>query len=111
MFASRVEGFGLTLLEAMAAGNAVVAARAGAAELVIDAGESGFLAPVDDVDGLAAAIEPLMREPGRIAAIGEKARARVERDFSRDREADEIVAAYRRLWGAAAPVGDQQAPA
>ena len=32
VFASRVEGFGLTMLEAMAAGDAVIATRAGAAE-------------------------------------------------------------------------------
>ena len=101
VFASRVEGFGLTLLEAMAAENAVVATRAGAAEMVIDDGENGFLAPIDDVDALTAAIEPMMREPERIAAIGAKARARVERDFNREREADEIVAVYRGLWGAA----------
>ena len=99
VFASRVEGFGLTMLEAMAAGVAVIATRAGAAEMVIDDGETGFLAPVDDVDALTAAIEPMMREPERIAAIGAKARARVERDFSREREADDIAGVYRRLWG------------
>ena len=64
VFASRVEGFGLTMLEAMAAGDAVVATRAGAAETVIADGETGVLAPIDDVDGLVAALEPLMREPG-----------------------------------------------
>src|SRR5215471_841536 len=37
-FTSRNEGFGLTLIEAMAAGAALVAARAGAAELVVDDG-------------------------------------------------------------------------
>jgi mannosyltransferase len=99
VFASRVEGFGLTMIEAMAAGAAVVATRAGAAETVIDDGETGFLVPIDDVDALTAAIEPMMREPERIGAIGAKARARVERDFSRERETDEIVAVYRRLWG------------
>ena len=104
VFASRVEGFGLTMIEAMAAGAAVVATRAGAAEMVIDDGETGFLAPIDDVDALTAAIEPLMREPDRIAGIGAKARARVERDFSHDREADEIVAVYRTLWGGTAAV-------
>ena len=100
VFASRVEGFGLTMLEAMAAGNAVIATRAGAAEMVIDDGETGFLAPIDDVDALTAAIEPVMRAPERIPAIGAKARARVERDFSREREADDIAAVYRRLWEA-----------
>ena len=29
----------------------------------------------------------------------EKARERVMKDFSREREVDEIVALYRRLWG------------
>jgi len=98
VFASRVEGFGLTLLEAMAAGDAVVATRAGAAEMVIADGDTGVLAPIDDVEALVAAIEPLMCDPERIAAMGARARARVEQGFSRDREVDEIVAVYRRLW-------------
>jgi mannosyltransferase len=98
VFASRVEGFGLTMLEAMAAGDAVVAARAGAAEMVITDGDDGVLAPVGDVDALAAALEPLMREPERIAAMGERARQRVVSAFSRDREADEISDVYRQVW-------------
>ena len=65
VFASRVEGFGLTMLEAMAAGNAVVATRAGAAELVIEDGVTGVLAPTGDIEALTASIEPLMRAPER----------------------------------------------
>jgi mannosyltransferase len=98
VFASRVEGFGLTMLEAMAAGNAVVATRAGAAEMVIADGDDGALAPVDDVDALAAALEPLMRDPERIEAMGRRAREKVVEKFSRDREADEISAVYRQVW-------------
>ncbi|MBV9908361.1 MAG: glycosyltransferase family 4 protein [Hyphomicrobiales bacterium] len=100
VFASRVEGFGLTMLEAMAAGDAVVATRAGAAEMIITDGEDGALAPVDDVEALIAALEPLMREPERIEAMGERARARVVSAFSRDREADEISDVYRQVWAA-----------
>ena len=44
-FTSRNEGFGLTLIEAMAAGAALVAARAGAAELVVEDGVTGVLTP------------------------------------------------------------------
>ncbi|HEY1454364.1 MAG TPA: glycosyltransferase family 4 protein [Roseiarcus sp.] len=98
VFASRVEGFGLTMLEAMAAGDAVVAARAGAAEMVIADGVDGALAPVGDADALAAAIEPLMCDPERINAMGRRAREKVVADFSRDREADEISAVYRKVW-------------
>ena len=75
VFASRVEGFGLTMLEAMAAGDAVVATRAGAAEMIIADGDDGVLAPVDDIEALVAALEPLMRDPERIEAMG-RARAR-----------------------------------
>ncbi len=98
VFASRVEGFGLTMLEAMAAGDAVVATRAGAAEMIITDGDDGVLAAIDDVDKLVAALEPLMRDPERIEAMGKRARARVVGAFSRDREADEISAVYRRVW-------------
>ena len=100
VFASRVEGFGLTMLEAMAAGDAVVATRAGAAEMIIADGADGVLAPVDDAEALAAALEPLMREPERIEAMGERAREKVVSAFSRDREADEISAVYRQVWAA-----------
>ena len=103
VFASRVEGFGLTMLEAMAAGNAVVATRAGAAEIVIKDGDSGVLAPTGDMEALVASIEPLMRDPERAARIGERARAVVVDRFSRDREADEISAVYRQVWAARKP--------
>ena len=91
---------GLTMLEAMAAGDAVVATRAGAAEMIITDGDDGMLAPIDDVEALVASLEPLMRDPERIEAMGERARARVVSAFSRDREADEISAVYRQVWGA-----------
>src|SRR5580698_5333294 len=51
-FTSRNEGFGLTLIEAMSAGAALVAARAGAAELVVEDGVSGVLVPPGDADAL-----------------------------------------------------------
>jgi mannosyltransferase len=100
VFASRVEGFGLTMLEAMAAGDAVVATRAGAAEMIISDGDDGVLAAVGDVEALVAALEPLMRDPERIEAMGRRARARVVSDFSREREADQISAVYRQVWAA-----------
>ena len=103
VMASRVEGFGLTMLEAMAAGDAVAATRAGSAERVIADGVDGVLAPIDDVEGLITALEPLMRDPERAKRMGEKAREKVRKDFSREREVDEIVALYRRLWGQAWP--------
>lgn len=101
-FTSRNEGFGLTLLEAMASGNALVAARAGAAEKVVRDGVTGILVPTGDADALAAALEPLMREPDQAAAMGQRARDSVLAEFGVDTEAARIVDVYRRVLGAAA---------
>jgi mannosyltransferase len=96
-FTSRNEGFGLTLIEAMAAGAALVASRAGAAELVVEDGVTGVLTPSGDVDALVAALEPLMRDPASAAAMGERGRARVLAKFSLDAEAAAIAEVYLAL--------------
>ncbi|MFO1109779.1 MAG: glycosyltransferase family 4 protein [Bradyrhizobium sp.] len=96
-FTSRNEGFGLTLIEAMAVGAALVAARAGAAEFVVEDGITGVLTLPGDADALVAALEPLMRDPASAAAMGERARARVLEKFSLDGEANAIADVYRRL--------------
>ena len=96
-FTSRNEGFGLTLIEAMSAGAALVASRAGAAELVVEDGVTGVLTPPGDVDALVVALEPLMRDVASAAAMGERARARVLEKFSLDAEADRIAEVYRAL--------------
>jgi mannosyltransferase len=96
-FTSRNEGFGLTLIEAMAVGAALVASRAGAAELVVEDGVTGVLTPSGDVEALVAALEPLMRDPALAAAMGERGRARVLAKFSLDAEAAAIAEVYRAL--------------
>jgi mannosyltransferase len=97
-FTSRNEGFGLTLLEAMASGNALVAARAGAADKVVIDGETGVLVPPGDVEALVAALEPLMRKPEKAVAMGKRARDRAVKDFSVDSEAGAIAKFYEGLW-------------
>ena len=96
-FTSRNEGFGLTLLEAMASGNALVAARAGAAEAVVTGGKVALLVTAGDAGALAAALEPLMRDPELAAAMGMRAREYVAAHFSIQSEAEQIVAVYRQV--------------
>ncbi len=96
-FTSRNEGFGLTLIEAMSAGAALVASRAGAAELVVEDGVTGVLTPPGDVDALVAALEPLLADPASCTAMGTRARARVLEKFSLDVEANRIAEVYRGL--------------
>ena len=96
-FTSRNEGFGLTLLEAMASGNALVAARAGAADKVVLGGETGLLVPPDDADGLTMALEALMFDPDSAMKMGERARERAVSHFSVDAEAKRIAMVYRHV--------------
>ena len=76
---------------------ALVASRAGAAELVVEDGATGVLTPPGDADALVAALEPLMRDPASATAMGARARARVLEKFSLDAEANAIASVYRTL--------------
>ena len=74
LFGSRSEGFGLPVLEAMACGCPVVATRAGCAPDVIEDGKTGYLADIDDADGLAdALIKVLTAEPESWQAMSRNA--------------------------------------
>ena len=76
---------------------ALVASRAGAAELVVEDGVTGVLMPPGDVDALVAALEPLLQDPASAAGMGKRGRARVLEQFSLDAEANRIAEVYRRL--------------
>ncbi len=91
------ETFGLVILEAMACGRPVVAARAGAFPELID--ESvGMLAEPNNAASLAEAIAALYQRD--LEAIGACARARGLRQFTWQRAFHAQVAAYASLIGA-----------
>ena len=73
---SRIEPFGLVIVEAMALGLPVVAARThGAADIVAD-GETGLVVPLDDAAALAGALERLTADPEGARAMGGAGHAR-----------------------------------
>ncbi|MGH4012314.1 MAG: glycosyltransferase [Pseudonocardiaceae bacterium] len=76
------EGVPLTVLESMAAGLPVVATDCGALPDLVTDGEDGFLVPVGDITMLAGRLAELCDGPERRAAMGARARARAEREFS-----------------------------
>jgi glycosyltransferase involved in cell wall biosynthesis len=69
------EGFGIVLLEAMAAGKPIVASRAAA---IPEVAPHGLLVEPENPEALAAAIETLYRSPEQRAAIGAEGLRRVE---------------------------------
>ncbi len=91
------EPFGRTIVEAMACGRPVVAARSGgAAELFThDLDAVGFVA--GDAGALAAAIRSLVDDQDRRARIGDRARRTAVERFSRKRLGPDVLAAYRRF--------------
>lgn len=95
----RWEGFGLTPLEAMASGAAVVATRTGAAAQLVADGETGALVPPGDLDALAGAMEPLLADPERARAMGRKGREKAVADHDIASEAAHIVEVYERVLG------------
>ena len=95
---SRNEGFGLTPLEAMASGAAVVASDAGAHAQMIAPGLTGFVVSAGDGEALTRAIRRYMDNPGVAAAHGRNARAHVEKNFSLESEASGINSIYDTLW-------------
>ena len=56
------ESFGLSALEAMASGVPVIASDAGGLPEVVDSGETGFLAPVGDVEAMASGAIEILRD-------------------------------------------------
>jgi mannosyltransferase len=81
----------------MSVGAALVASRAGAAELVVEDGITGVLTPPGDTDALIAALELLMRDVAGASAMGARGRARVLAQFSLDAEVGRIAEVYRTL--------------
>ena len=75
---SRFEGMPNALLEAMAAGLAVIVTDASPGPLeVVEPGVSGLVVPSDDPVALAAAMEALASDPERCRRMGAAAKARI----------------------------------
>jgi len=94
---SRREGYGMVVREAMAYGRAVVATRVGGLADAIEDGVDGLLVPPGDVGALRASIERLLGDDELRGRLGAAARAKAEREWSRDAVADELVAVYRSM--------------
>ncbi len=90
---SRYEGFGIPALEAMRRGCPVVAANATALPEVV--GDAGVLVDPDDIDGWVAAIDAIIGDPERRAALVEAGRSRAAY-FNGERAAAALLSAYRR---------------
>jgi glycosyltransferase involved in cell wall biosynthesis len=97
------EGSCRAVLEAMALGKAVVAARVGALTDIVLDGETGLLVDPCFPTALAHAISRLLRAPDQAQHMGMRGRARIERCFSHDRQVDDVLRLYDWLLTAQRP--------
>lgn len=94
---SRNEGFGLTPLEAMASGTAVVASDAGAYSEMIVEGETGSVVPAGDYTALREALRTYFENPALAGQQGWSGREHVRVAFAIEKEANSLAEIYETL--------------
>lgn len=94
---SRNEGFGLTVLEAMACECAVLASHAGAWQDIITEGTQGSLAPCDDLKATREALAKLLKSD--LPTMGRAGREHVEEHYTVQREAAALVDFHQHILG------------
>ncbi|MEM7293357.1 MAG: glycosyltransferase family 4 protein [Pseudomonadota bacterium] len=94
VLASESEGIPRSLMEAHATRTAVVAYDIPGVDLVVDHGESGLLAPLNDVDALRAHCERLLGDACLRQSLAGAGRAKVEREYSAAAMAQQYTELY-----------------
>lgn len=99
LVASRYENFGGTLIEAMAAGSAVVSTSVGGLQEIATHGETVLLVPPEDTEAMADACLRLMRDLSLARRLGTAARSHVTASYAPDfiaRRMADFLASVRR---------------
>jgi trehalose synthase len=94
---SLVEGFGLTVTEAMWKARPIIASRVGGIQDQIVDGRDGLMIDPHDVDGLAAAMRRVLTDPNLADRLGTAARERVREHYLADRHLGQYVDLFARL--------------
>jgi glycosyltransferase involved in cell wall biosynthesis len=95
------EAFGKTLIEAMACGTPVVAFNSGGPVDIIEHRADGYLARPFCAEDLAEGIAWCLAERARALELGQRGRAKVEREFDINVVANRYLALYQQILDAA----------
>jgi len=94
---STLEGFGLSVAEAMACAKPVVALKTASMPEVVKDGETGFLVDAEDRTGFAERVLVLLDDPMLRQIMGDCGRHRINELFSWERTARLIIQSYERV--------------
>jgi len=94
---SQTESFGLVALEAMASGVPVIASNVGGLPEVVGHGVTGYLAPVGDVEAMAAYAISILRDPSMHKRFSQSARRRAVQNFDYHDIVPQYEAIYERV--------------
>jgi glycosyltransferase involved in cell wall biosynthesis len=94
---SHAEGLPMAMLEAMAAGKAVVVTGVGGIPHAVHDGDNGLIVPPGDVAGLAEALGKVLDDDARRQQLGERARATIAQEFEAGAVMERIAAVYHEL--------------
>jgi glycosyltransferase involved in cell wall biosynthesis len=106
---SRMEGFGIAVIEAMAMGKAVIGTATGGLPEVIVHEETGLLVPPDDSAALAEAIAVLLKSSEKRERFARAGQDRAKTHFTIDAMMQGLTSAYAAITPVApiAPEGDR----
>jgi glycosyltransferase involved in cell wall biosynthesis len=91
------EPFGRVLIEALAAGLTVIAARIGAVEEIVEHGRTGLLFEPGQADELVQRVDWLRSHPAEAAQIGRRARQAYLERYTAERNYERLLELYRTL--------------
>ncbi len=106
---SHAEGLPMALLEAMAAGKAVVSTGVGGIPDALRHGDNGLMVEPGDAAALARALASLLGDEEERRRLGARARATIEREFESGVVIGHISAVYRQLRDKRSDSGDSSA--
>jgi len=98
-----VEGFGLTVTEAMWKGRPVVASNVGGIQDQITDGQDGLLVDPYDIEGYARVLVRVLADAELAERLGSAAHARVLEEFLGDRHLEQYAELFSRLVGDQGP--------
>jgi len=103
-----VDGIPVSLMEAGAAGVAVISTRVSGIPELVESGHSGILTEPDDVDALVSALVRLSKDATWRGRLANNLRVRVASEFSQDRQVSRLERVWNGLAGGCGNGGTRQ---